>query len=236
MTSPTSEIRPVFCPTAPEKVEDVGVSEGLLLDLIVRRLSLEGTANLTGLGEKLKLSYPVISQLFHTMRQHRLVEGKGMLGNDYWITLSGAGRALSTERLQISKYAGAAPVSLDDYAAATKLQAAEVDISPKSLRAALSDLVVTDQLLDKLGPAVISQTSIFLYGPTGNGKTSLAERLLRVYHDSILLPYAVEVDSQIIILYDPVVHKRLETEDPENDPPWILGKPPYLMVGGGLCP
>src|SRR4051794_11150542 len=63
MTSLTTEIRPVFCPTAPEKIEDVGVSEGLLLDLIVRRLSLEGTANLTGLGEKLKLSYPVISHL-----------------------------------------------------------------------------------------------------------------------------------------------------------------------------
>src|SRR5438105_7251104 len=194
MTSPMSEIRPVFCPTAPENVADLGVSEGLLLDLIVRRLSLEGTANLTGLGEKLKLSYPVISHLFNTMRQHHLVEVKGMLGNDYWITLSGAGRTLASERLQISKYAGAAPVSLDEYTAATKLQAAEVDISRKSLRAALSDLVVTDQILDKLGPAVISQTSIFLYGPTGNGKTSLAERLLRVYQDAILMPYAVEVD------------------------------------------
>jgi hypothetical protein len=103
MTSLTTEIRPVFCPTPPEKIEDVGVSEGLLLDLIVRRLSLEGTANLTGLGEKLKLSYPVISHLFNTMRQHHLVEVKGMLGNDYWITLSGAGRTLASERLQISK-------------------------------------------------------------------------------------------------------------------------------------
>jgi len=236
MTSAISEIRPAFFPTAPEKVADLGVSEGLLLDLMVRRLSLEGTSNLTALGEKLKLSYPVISHLFNTMRQHHLVEVKGMLGNDYWITLSGAGRTLSSERLQISKYAGAAPVSLDDYSAATKLQAAEVDISRKSLRAALSDLVVTDQLLDKLGPAVISQTSIFLYGPTGNGKTSLAERLLRVYQDAILMPYAVEVDTQVITLYDPVVHKRIETEDAEIDPRWILVKRPYIMVGGELVP
>ena len=90
---------------APEKIEDTGVSESLLLDLIVRRLSLEGTSNLTALGEKLKLSYPVINHLFNTMRQHHLVEVKGMLGNDYWITLSGAGRSLASERLQISKYA-----------------------------------------------------------------------------------------------------------------------------------
>ena len=171
------------------------------MDLIVRRLSLEGTANLTGLSEKLKLAYPVVDHLFRNMRQHHLVEVKGMMGNDYWITLSRAGRSLALERLHISKYAGAAPVSLDAYTAAVKEQAAEVDISRKSLRNALSDLVVTDQILDKLGPAVISQTSIFLYGPTGNGKTSLAERLLRVYQDTILMPYAVEVDGQVISMF-----------------------------------
>jgi hypothetical protein len=217
-------------------MEDLDVSEGLLLDLIVRRLSLEGTATLSELGAKLKLSYPIVDHLFRTMRQHQLVEVKGMVGNDYWITLSGAGRTLASERLRISKYAGAAPVSLGEYAAAVKAQAAEVDISRKSLRNALSDLVVTDQILDKLGPAVISQTSIFLYGPTGNGKTSLAERLLRVYQDSILMPYAVEVDTQVITLFDPVVHKPIEHEDAEIDPRWILCKRPYIMVGGELVP
>ena len=231
-----TEIRPAFYPTTPERMEDLGVSEGLLLDLIVRRLSLEGTSTLSDLGTKLKLSYPVVDHLFRTMRQHQLVEVKGMMGNDYWITLSGAGRTLAAERLRISKYAGAAPVSLAEYAAAVKAQAAEVDISRKSLRNALSDLVVTDQILDKLGPAVISQTSIFLYGPTGNGKTSLAERLLRVYQDSILMPYAVEVDTQIITLFDPVVHKPIETDDAEIDPRWILCKRPYIMVGGELVP
>src|SRR5215469_353898 len=236
MTPTFTEIRPAFYPTVPERMEDLGVSEGLLLDLIVRRLSLEGTSTLADLGAKLKLSYPVADHLFRTMRQHQLVEVKGMLGNDYWITLSGAGRTLASERLRISKYAGAAPVSLAEYASAIKAQAAEVDISRKSLRNALSDLVVTDQILDKLGPAVISQTSIFLYGPTGNGKTSLAERLLRVYQDSILMPYAVEVDAQIITLYDPVVHQRVQTDDVEIDPRWILCKRPYIMVGGELVP
>jgi SpoVK/Ycf46/Vps4 family AAA+-type ATPase len=184
----------------------------------------------------LKLSYPVVDSLFRQMRQHHLVEVKGMQGNDYWITLSGAGRALALERLHVSKYAGAAPVSLNEYSAAVKKQAAEVDISRKSLRNALSDLVVTDQILDKLGPAVISQTSIFLYGPTGNGKTSLAERLLRVYQDAVLMPYAVEVDAHIITLYDPVVHQIVKTEDSEIDPRWILCRRPYIMVGGELVP
>jgi hypothetical protein len=236
MMPSVAEIRPAFYPTAPEKIEDLQVSEGVLMDLMIRRLSLEGTTTLTGLGEKLKLSYPVVDYLFRQMRQHQLVEVKGMQGNDYWITLSGVGRALAIERLHLSKYAGAAPVSLQEYTAAVKAQAAEVDISRKSLRAALSDLVVTDQILDKLGPAVISQTSIFLYGPTGNGKTSLAERLLRVYQDCILMPYAVEVDAQIITVYDPVVHQRVDTDDTEIDPRWILCRRPYIMVGGELVP
>src|ERR1051325_6413939 len=102
MASSLKEIRPAFYPTAPEKIEDIGVSESLLMDLIVRRLSLEGTAHLTGLSEKLKLSYPVVDTLFRSMRQHHLVEVKGMMGNDYWITLSGAGRTLAMERLHIS--------------------------------------------------------------------------------------------------------------------------------------
>src|SRR5580704_15255321 len=91
------EVRPVFYPTTPDKIEDLNVSESLLLDLIVRRLSLEGTSNLAGLSQKLKLSQNVVSHLFNEMRAHHLVEVKGMLGNDYWITLSGAGHALATE-------------------------------------------------------------------------------------------------------------------------------------------
>ena len=91
------------------------------------------------------------------------------------------------------------------------MQAAQININRKVLRDAFSDLIVTDRLLDQLGPALISQKSVFVYGPTGNGKTSLAERMLRVYHDAVLIPYAVEVDGQIISLYDPVVHHSSST-------------------------
>ena len=83
---------------------------------------------------------------------------------------------------------------------------------------------------------MISQSSIFVYGPTGNGKTSLAERMLRVYQDAVLIPYAIEVDNQIISLYDPVVHQKLPMDDPEIDPRWVLCKRPCIVVGGELIP
>jgi hypothetical protein len=208
-----------FSPPIPQSFEDLGISQSLVLDLVLRRLLLEGFSNLQSLSNTLKLSVPILNIVFTHMRQQQLVEVKGMLGNDYNFTLSQAGKMLAGERFQISQYAGAAPVSLKDYSNATKAQAAQVRIDRKILRSAFSDLVVNDQLLDQLGPALISQNSIFVYGPTGNGKTSLAERMLRVYQDAVLMPYAVEVDNQVISLYDPVpaaLHRGGRRVDPQH--------------------
>jgi hypothetical protein len=162
---------------------------------------------------------------------------KGMLGNDYQFSLSAAGRQLAGERFQVNQYAGACPVSLRDYHGATKAQAAHVEVDRRRLKSCFSDLVISDRLLDDLGPALISQSSIFLYGPSGNGKTSVAERMLRIYNDGVLIPYAVEVDGQIISFYDPVVHNRIEQEeDPDIDQRWVLCKRPCIVVGGELVP
>jgi hypothetical protein len=227
-----------FAPGIPESMEELGIPQTLVLDLMLRRLMLEGYSTLNTLSEKLKLSVPIISLVFTHMRQQQLVEVKGMIGNDYTFSLSGNGRAMAAERFQISQYAGAAPVALRDYHLATRAQAAHLSVDRDGLREAFSDLVVTDRLLDQLGPAIISQNSIFLYGPTGNGKTSIAERMLRVYRDSVYIPFAVEVDGQIISLYDPVVHQRIDegNEDPNIDPRWVRCKRPCIVVGGELIP
>jgi hypothetical protein len=229
-------IHPAFAPPIPQNLTELGISQSLVTDLVLRRLLLEGFSTLQSLSNTLRLSLPIVEATFRQLRQQQLLEVKGMLGNDYHFVLTTAGRTLAAERFQITQYAGAAPVSLKDYHTATKAQAAKVQIDRRALRKAFSDLVVTDRLLDQLGPALISQNSIFVYGPTGNGKTSLAERMLRVYQDAILIPYAVEVDSQIISHYDPVVHQRLEYDDPEIDPRWILCRRPCIVVGGELIP
>src|SRR5216684_3588098 len=237
MAATLSRLRTGFAPNIPQTFEELGISQTLVLDLLLRRLLLEGYSNLQGLSQSLRLSVPILNIVFQHMRNQQLVEVKGMSGNDYNFTLSQAGKLLAGERFQITQYAGAAPVSLKDYHSATKAQTAQLTIDRKALRSAFSDLVVTDELLDQLGPALISQNSIFVYGPTGNGKTSLAERMLRVYTDTILLPYSVEVDGQVISLYDPVVHQKLDImDDPDLDPRWILCKRPCIVVGGELIP
>ena len=226
-----------FAPAVPQTYGELGIQQTIVLDLMLRRMLMDGFSNLQRLSNCLKLSMPVIDTCFRHMRQQQLVEVKGMLGNDYQFTLSQAGKQLASERFQVNQYAGPAPVSLKDYHAATQTQAARVDIDRRILKSNFSDLVVSDQLLDQLGPALISQTSIFIYGPSGNGKTSIAERMLRVYNDGILIPYAIEVDGQIISLYDPVVHTPFEEEeDPNIDPRWILCRRPCIVVGGELIP
>ncbi len=229
-------VRTAFSPVLPTNFQELGVPESLVMDLVVRRMLIEGHSSLGSLSRALRLPIPVVDIVFKHMRAQHLVEVKGMSGNDYNFTLSVAGKQLASERFQVSQYAGACPVSLKEYYTATKTQAAKVQVDRRVLRQAFSDLVVSDRMLDQLGPAIISQSSIFVYGPTGNGKTSLAERMLRVYQDAILIPYAVEVDNQIISLYDPVVHQPLENDDPDVDQRWILCKRPCILVGGELIP
>ena len=229
-------VRTAFAPSIPQTFEQLGISENLILDLVLRRMLIEGYSNLASLSRSLRISVPIVDLAFKHMRQQQLVEVKGMSGNDYNFVLSSAGKQYASERFQVSQYAGACPVSLQEYQAAVKAQAAKVNVDRDILRNAFSDLVVSDRMLDQLGPAIISQNSIFIYGPTGNGKTSLAERMLRVYKDAILIPYAVEVDNQIISLYDPVVHYPVDHDDEELDPRWVVCKRPCILVGGELIP
>jgi hypothetical protein len=214
----------------------LGIPESLVLDLMLRRMVIEGFSSMTGLSRSIRVSLPIVDLVFKHMRQQQLVEIKGMSGNDYQFVLSAAGKQLAGERFQVSQYAGACPVSLNEYHAATKGQSARISVDRRLLRQAFSDLVVSDKMLDQMGPAIISQTSIFVYGPTGNGKTSLAERMLRVYQDAVMIPYAVEVDNQIISVYDPVVHHPIDHDGIDVDPRWILCKRPCILVGGELIP
>jgi predicted ATPase with chaperone activity len=182
----------------------------------------------------MKISPAIVQHLFEEMRKQQMIHVKGSTGLDYSFELTEAGRAFAAERSETSKYAGPVPVSLNEYFRAVGLQAAKVKVNRTDLRTAFADLVVPDSLLDQLGPALVSQRSLFLYGPTGNGKTSYSERLTRIYQDSILVPYALEVDGQIITVYDPVVHHKLNIDDPNLDARWVVCQRPCVIVGGEL--
>jgi hypothetical protein len=221
-------------PTIPDRFDQLGVPKSLISDLVLRFLWLHGAGSLASLHDGLKLSFPVLETLFHQFRQQQLLDVKGMNGNDYVFTLTSAGRTLASARNEICAYSGPAPVSIQQYTEVVRAQSAHPRLSRESLRQAFHDLVLPDALLDQLGPSLIGHQSLFLYGGTGNGKTSIAERILRIYKDKVLVPYAVEVDGHIITLYDPVVHRAIESDDELHDPRWVLCERPCIVVGGEL--
>jgi predicted ATPase with chaperone activity len=206
----------------------------VVADLVLRYLWIYGSGSLALLNQTLKLSFPLLETLFHQFRNQQLLEVKGMTGNDYAFSLTATGRAQAAARNDACQYVGPAPVSIQQYQKVVKAQAAHVRLSRESLRQAFDDLVLPDGLLDQLGPALIGHQSLFLYGGTGNGKTSIAERILRIYHDAVIVPYAVEVDGHIITLFDPVVHKQLPFHDELLDPRWAVCERPCITVGGEL--
>jgi hypothetical protein len=225
-----------FYTKAPVKPEELDIPVFMAEDLMLRYLYTKGASSLRELSRSLKLSFPLLHILFQSMRQQQLFEITGMDGNDYLFTLSGIGREQAAKRFLICHYIGPAPVSVKAYTAAVRSQNIRPMINRPLLKMALADLVVTDRFLDELGPAVISQKSIFLYGPTGNGKTSVVSRLSRLYQDTIVIPYAVEVDGQVVVLYDPAVHEKAEDPVGGLDPRWVVCRRPCVVVGGELDP
>jgi len=218
----------------PDTLADLDISPTLVQDLFVRTVRELGEASLGSLSERLKLSQTVLEPVFRQLRQQAYLDVKGMQGNDYRFGLTASGKALAADRAAMCAYAGPAPVSFAAYERAVRQQAAHVRVSRDSLRQALGDLVLPSELLDQLGPALISQKALFLYGPTGNGKTSLAERLLRVYADDVLIPHAVELSGYVITLFDPVLHRPCAEQPGDLDARWVLCHRPSVAAGGEL--
>lgn len=160
-----------------------------------------------------------------------------MEGNVRHVAISMQGRTRALELLALSQYSGPAPVSLDSYVRQVRGQSVRnIEVHPADMRRAFAHLVLDEQTLAHLGAALNSGGSIFLHGPTGTGKTTIAEALARVLADDrVWIPYAVEVDGQVITVYDPLIHRAIETEpDSGTDPRWVLCHRPTVVVGGEL--
>ena len=232
--APQEPQRPGFWPLVPDRLDDLHVSKPLLMDLTLRHIRSQGTSSLQALSRSMRISIPVVESLYHQLRHQQYLDVEGMHGNDYSFRLTQKGRDRAGESSQLGQYAGPVPVSVEDYHRATRAQAAHPKVTRTILRDSFKDLVFSDSLLDQLGPSLISPPLPVPLRPTGNGKTSIAERLLRIYQDSVVVPYAIEVDGHIMTLFDPVVHRELDIRDEYLDPRWVVCQRPCITVGGEL--
>jgi predicted ATPase with chaperone activity len=223
---------------SPSTVNDTGIRRSLLEDLALKTLFVSGELSLRELGERMQLCLPVIEELFQSMRREQLCEVKGMIAGIHRISTTQGGKRRALDLLELNQYVGPAPVSLDEYVGVVRTQTVQgLDIHPEDIRRAFGHLVLNDEVLERVGTAAVSGTSIFVYGPTGGGKTSIAETLPNIYPDTVWIPYAVEVDSQIITTYDATTHRPVEQPSwGEADTRWVRCRRPRVFVGGELTP
>jgi len=232
-----------FYPEIPESLAALGLNENFVDEMILRIYYLKG--NITGNAVSMALHVPfynVIQPRLEELRRQELIdlagqEGLGEGGYKFALTSMGLERAQSL--MQKTAYAGPMPVPLDSLIASIKAQTIKnVVVTHQNIRKAFSDLVIHDFVLNQIGPAVNSASSIFLFGAAGNGKTSIAERITRLMGGAIFVPHAVETEGQIIKLYDAITHDATDDLNGETvldyDSRWVRIKRPVVVVGGEL--
>src|SRR5215470_16689265 len=207
-------------PSAPETLEQTGLTLGFLSDMLLRTLYTRGGMLGLDLAKVLCLPFKVIEEALGFLKHEKCIEvlGGDLIGRiSYKFNLTELGRRRAQEAFKMCAYVGPAPVPLEDYVEQTYRQAVTaIDISPESLRAAFSHLVVSDELFNAVGPAVVSGKSVFIYGPPGNGKTSIAQSIgnfMNTCGGEIYIPYSFMAEGNIVTVYDPAVHERSEEDD-----------------------
>jgi hypothetical protein len=232
-------------PPRPVAPGETGLDGQFLLHFLLKTLYVFGHETARQISETTKLHEDVVDAVLHTAKEKRLVEVLGLTAAKpqvYRWALSDLGRKWAVDALEQCQYTGPAPVPLADYQVqVVKQSIANERVTPESLERSLGLLVLAPGTVGRLGPAVNSGRAILFYGAPGNGKSSVAEAIGRSFTQTVFIPYAIQVDGQIIKIFDPTVHEPCAAPagagDPpvlEADPRWVRCRRPVILTGGEL--
>lgn len=229
----------VLAPASPENLRETGVDAGFLADLALKLAYTTGQFTTEWAVQQLHLALPLVAELLEQLRVEQLLETAGSAGPfGYRYSASRRGRERAAELFAVSAYAGPAPVSLEAYTAMIEWQCANTPpVSPEDVASAISELVLPDDAVQSAGLAVSSGRSLFVSGPAGNGKTSLAKLLHTVLKGDLWIPYCFAVDNSIIRIFDPGCHQLADFTAPRPwmiDQRWVRIRRPLIVVGGEL--
>jgi predicted ATPase with chaperone activity len=245
-------------PSAPETLEEAGLTLSFLNDMILRTLYIRGVMLGLDLARFLCLPFKVIEESLRFLKDEKNIEvaGGDLIGRvSYRYNLTELGRRRAQDAMTLCAYVGPAPVPLEDYVEQTYRQAVTgISCSPEPLRSTFAHLVIKEELFNALGPAIVSGKSVFIFGPPGNGKTSIARAIGDFMNNAggeIFVPYAFLAESSIITVYDQSIHQAIDgdvgdrMEDNEAtirrllntgtiDPRWVRIRRPVVVTGGEL--
>jgi predicted ATPase with chaperone activity len=246
MAEPMSSSQ-LLSPREPGSLEDTGLAESVVERLILNILYSQGDLYGQDLSSAIGLRFSVIQQVveYLKLRHHVQIKssmGMGGVGAQYALTESGRVRA--HEALEVNQYSGPAPVPLAQYIEQVRRQRPQPGwLTTGALSHALSGMVITQQVLSQVGPAVSSGNSMLVYGKPGDGKTFLIESLNNIEARPVFVPYAIECQGNIVQVYDPIYHQAIEEEQPSvltisrevsHDRRWVKCKRPFIVSGGEL--
>ena len=229
----------LFFPAAPESLDETGLTAPFIEDHVLRALYFAQQLTGAQIAEEVALPFvTVLSPRLESLRKDQFIEvraQKGIGDAGYLYGLTGKGTTRALEALMKSQYRGPLPVPIDSYINAVKAQTLRhVVVTEENIRQAFSDLILHDEILDQVGPAVNSASAMFLFGYPGNGKTSIAERITNLMGDAIYIPHAVEVDGYVVKLFDLLTHEPVGKNVQGQDTRWIRIKRPTVIAGGEL--
>ena len=239
----------VTAPPAPKGIDGMKLPLSMMRDILLKTMFRMNLTMVTELSKVVCLPVPVVQELMDLSRGQRLVEATGTLnansGNEMGYQLTDAGKARTLDALTQSEYFGAMPVPLEVYREQIKRQSIRnIHVTRDKLLTAMGHLILPDDLLDQLGPAVGAGRSVLMYGPPGNGKSSISNGIRDALGDKIFVPRAIEYSGQVITVYDPIVHNAAEddSDDPtalrrtsgRYDTRYVRCERPTVITGGEL--
>ena len=243
------EVTNVTAPPAPQRLEEMKLNPVMMRDIVLKTMYRKNVSTCVEVANAICLPSSVTQELIDIARSQLLLEATGTMsaanaGNDMGYQLTDAGKARSMDALKQSEYFGAMPVPLDVYREQVKRQSIRnIQVTRDQLTGAMGHLVLPPELLGQLGPAVSAGRSILMYGPPGNGKSSISNGIRDSMGDKIYVPRAIEYAGQVITVYDPIVHSKAEAEvdDPRSlrrkrsfDTRYVRCERPTVITGGEL--
>ncbi len=230
-------------PPVPQSPKEAGIPAGFISDLVLKVIYFNGAMLGREAARHVCLPWNIVSDSLKFLSDEGYVSTTGIRGtvggSDFadglQYIISRSGRERAKELVEVNQYAGPAPVPLDVYIAVARHQGRSSNpVTHQMLRAALDHLVLPPSVLNRLGPALGARQSIFLYGPPGNGKSSIAEACASLLGDAIFVPHALYVKGEVIRVFDPMHHRPVTADLPAHDTRWALCARPVVRAGGEL--